>query len=217
MVLHGELLGPLNQLPVGGSEDPGDEVELLLVVAPPEQRPSEQQLREDGTYAPYVHGLRVLAPAHDDLRRAVPTGGDVVRHGDGLPLHVRVVDPAQAKVADLQVAVRVHQEVAGLQVPVDHVRRVEEEDAPEDLVQEELDVRLGEVLGGLYYGGEVGFHQFGDDVEGVEVCAGKGKRNRERNRERKGRRGKGKGRPLVGPVRYGTVRLGLEKIDVPRE
>jgi len=68
------------------------------------------------------------------LRSAVPTRGNVVGHGGDLALELGVVDAGEAEVANLQVAVAVHQQVARLHVPVNHVGRVQILEPPQDLI-----------------------------------------------------------------------------------
>lgn len=57
-----------------------------------------------------------------------------------------LVPSCEAKVADLELAVAVDEQVARLEVAVDHVRRVDVLDAAEELVEEELDVQVAEGL-----------------------------------------------------------------------
>lgn len=59
----------------------------------------------------------VLLPREHDLRCAVVPRRDVTRH-------LRVCEPGQAKVADLEVAVLVDEDVGRFQIPVDDARRV---------------------------------------------------------------------------------------------
>lgn len=78
-----------------------------------EQRLSFQHLREDATRTPDIHLHIVLLPGEHNL------GSPVVscRHVAG---HLRVLDASQAEITDLQIAVFINEDVAGLQVPVDH-------------------------------------------------------------------------------------------------
>ena len=70
----------------------------------------------------------------------------------------------QAKVTDLEVAGGVEQEVAGLEVAVEDVCRVDVLEAPEDLVEEVADVVIAQPLG-LEQLVEIRLHETLDDVD----------------------------------------------------
>lgn len=59
----------------------------------------------------------VLLPREHDLGRAVVPRRDVTRH-------LWVCEPGQAKVANLEIAVLVDEDVGRLEIPVDDARRV---------------------------------------------------------------------------------------------
>ena len=82
--------------------------------------------------------------------------------------HSAVVLHAPAKVAYLQIAIGVHQQVAGLQVAVQDATGVQVLEAAQDLVNEELDVLVREGLVGLDDLTQVRLHQFGNNVDLVE-------------------------------------------------
>jgi hypothetical protein len=88
------------------------------VVLAGEQRLALEHLGENAAGAPDVHLDVVFLPREHDLRRPVVSRRNVARH-------LRILDARQAKVADLEVAVLVDQDVAGLQVAVDDAGRVD--------------------------------------------------------------------------------------------
>ena len=93
-----------------------------------------------------VQQAHVVRKAKHDLRGAVPPRRDVLGHE---ALLLRLVKPArEPKVANLQLAVRVHEQVARLEVAVQHVGRVDVLQAAERLVDEGLEVRVRERLAG---------------------------------------------------------------------
>ena len=73
---------------------------------------------KDAASAPDIDLDVVLLPGEHDLRRTVVPGGHISRH-------LGVLDTGQAEVANLQIAVLVDQNIAGLQVSVDDASGVD--------------------------------------------------------------------------------------------
>ena len=94
-------------------EQLGDDRELVDVVLAGEQRLALQHLGEDAACTPDIHFHIILLPCEHDLRRPVVSRGDVAGH-------LRVLYTRQAEVADLEVAILVHEDVGGFEVAVDH-------------------------------------------------------------------------------------------------
>ena len=69
-------------------------------------------------------GLCVRLEAEHNLWRSVPPRGHILRHVPGIFLWVYAEASRQTKVANLQLAVRIHEEVAGLQITVKDIGRV---------------------------------------------------------------------------------------------
>ena len=67
---------------------------------------------------PDVHLYIIFLPREHDLRRSVVSGGDVASH-------LGILYTGKTEVADLEIAVLVDEDVAGLEVPVDDTRRVD--------------------------------------------------------------------------------------------
>ena len=82
-----------------------------------EKRLALQHFREDAACAPDVHFDVVLLPREHDLGCSVVSRGDVARH-------LRVLYTRQAEVADLEVAIFVHEDVRGFEVAMDYTRRM---------------------------------------------------------------------------------------------
>ena len=78
----------------------------------------------------------------------------------------------KAEVTDLQVAVCVEEEVAGLEVPMKHIGAVDELEPAEDLVDEVLAVVVREALVGADDLVEVGVHELVDHVDVLELLPG---------------------------------------------
>lgn len=88
----------------------------------------------------------VALEAQHNLGRAVPSSGDVFRHVSGILLWVDREAARETKVANLELAVGIDEQVAGLQVTMQHIGRVNVLEATEDLVDEGLKVRIGQGL-----------------------------------------------------------------------
>mmetsp|Transcript_28317 Transcript_28317/g.83162 ORF Transcript_28317/g.83162 Transcript_28317/m.83162 type:complete len:375 (-) Transcript_28317:10-1134(-) len=138
-------LDVVDVLVVGGADDVRDEVELVDVVLTWEERLPPEELCKDAPHRPHVDGLRVLLPRQHDFRCPVPPRGHVLRHEPRVVLF-GVCHAREAEVTHLEVAVAVEEEVGRLQVPVEHVCRVDVFEAAKDLVEEVLAVVVGERL-----------------------------------------------------------------------
>lgn len=132
--------------------------ELVNMILPREQRLPLQHLREDTSRAPNINLNIILLPRQHDLGRAIVARRHVSRH-------LRVLDARQSEVADLQVAVLVDEDVAGLEVAMDHAGGVDVFETAQDLVEE--------VLYELFFkrargeeAVQVGAQELGDEVAG---------------------------------------------------
>lgn len=117
-------LGVVDELEIGvvnGAEDVDDELQLVQAVGAGEDGLAAEQLGEDAADRPDVDGRAVVVAAEEKLRGPVPAGDDILGH----QLALAVAGAGQAEVADLELAVGVDQEVPGLQVSVEDVRRVQ--------------------------------------------------------------------------------------------
>ena len=126
-------------------------------------------------------GFGVALEAQHDLRRAVPARRHVLSHVARIFLRVHGKAAGQSKIADLELAVGVDQQVAGLEVAVQHIGRVDVLQAAQDLVDEGLEVGVGEGLAGADDGGQIALHElwgvlalFVGGVRGA-LLAGKGR------------------------------------------
>lgn len=95
-----------------------DDGKLIDVILAGEQGLSLEHLRENAASAPDVNLNVVLLPREHDF------GGSVVsrRH---ISSHLRVLDAGKSEVANLQIAVLVDQDVAGLEIAVNDASRVD--------------------------------------------------------------------------------------------
>lgn len=103
----------LNNIVRGSSQQLGDYAKLIDVIFSGEERLALQHLGKNAPGAPDVNLNIVLLPSQHDFRGTVVSRRDVARH-------LRVLDSGEAEIADLQVAVLIDENVAGLEVTVDN-------------------------------------------------------------------------------------------------
>ena len=79
------------------------------------------------------------------------------------------VRTCQTEIANLQIAVGVNEEISWLEVPVVNACGVNVLKTSENLVQEKLNVIIGQRLVGLNNLGEIRLHQFGNYINLIET------------------------------------------------
>ncbi len=88
----------------------------------------------------------VVCKAEHNLRCAIPPRRDIFGHE---PLLLGLIKPAgKSKIANFELAIRVDEQVARLEIAVQHVGRVDVFQTAERLVDERLEVRVRERLAG---------------------------------------------------------------------
>mmetsp|Transcript_8321 Transcript_8321/g.35290 ORF Transcript_8321/g.35290 Transcript_8321/m.35290 type:complete len:300 (-) Transcript_8321:27-926(-) len=144
-------------------------------VLPGEDGLTAQDLGEDAPDAPDVNRRRVLGEERPaQLGRAVPSRGDVIGPENGGRPAVVERGPRQSEVADLELAVRVGEDVLGLQVAVIHVRGVHVLEPAQKLVEEKLVVFLSEIVVRLDHLVEIRLHELEDDEDVLELARVRG-------------------------------------------
>jgi hypothetical protein len=93
----------------------------------------------------------VVGETEHDFRRSVPSGRHVFRHealvAGGLGGSAsRGVPSGEPKITDLELAVRIDQEISRLEIPMEDVGRMDIFQAAESLIKERLEVRVRERL-----------------------------------------------------------------------
>ena len=111
------------------------------LVAKVERIISPKPGRRERTRIPTTH---IICKAEHDLRRAVPPRRDVLCH-EALLLCL-VESTGEPEIANLELAVCVHEQVARLEIAVQDVGRVNVFQAAERLVYEGLEMRVREGL-----------------------------------------------------------------------
>ena len=150
------------------AEEVGDQIKLMVHIVAGEQGLAPHQLREDAADRPDVDRGGVLGVVRaDELRRAVPAGGHVVGPEDGVLL-VWEVAAREPEVAYLEVAVRIEQHVARLEVAVENVRAVYVLQSRQELVDQPLPVGLVVLGFGADHVRQVGVKQLENDIDVIE-------------------------------------------------
>ena len=101
----------------------------------------------------------VALEAQHDLRCTIPARRHVFGHEAGILIRVYGEATSKTKIADLELAVGVHQEIAGLKISVEDVRRVYVFQPTKNLVDEGLEVGVCEWLARPYDGCEIALHE----------------------------------------------------------
>ena len=104
-------------------------------------------------------GFGVTLETEHDFGSSVPSRRDVFSHVPSILLWINTEPSRQAEIGNLQLAVRVDEQVAGLQVTVQHVGAVDVFQPAQDLVDEGLEVGVGERLAGADDSSEIAFHE----------------------------------------------------------
>ena len=109
-----------------------------MEIDPCEKRNTTNDQRDDSTY--------VVCKAKHDFGGAIPPRRNVLGHK---ALLLRLIEPArEPEVTNFELAVRVHEKVARLEVTVEHIGRVYIFQTAQRLVDEGLEVRVRERLTG---------------------------------------------------------------------
>lgn len=104
-------------------------------------------------------GFGVALEAQHDFRRTVPSGSDVFCHVTGILLRVDRETSGKTKVANLELAVGIDEQVSGLQVTVQNVGGVDVFETAKNLVDEGLEVSVSQRLARTDDGSKIAFHQ----------------------------------------------------------
>jgi hypothetical protein len=107
----------------------GDGAELMHVVFPGKQGLLVIEFHEDATNRPHINCCRVPFCVEEQFRRAIPPRHHVLGH------QVRLRErPRQSKVCNLEVALFINQQVARLEIAMQHIRRMDVFQTSEQLV-----------------------------------------------------------------------------------
>lgn len=104
-------------------------------------------------------GFGIALKAQHDFRRTVPSCRNIFSHVSRVLLRIHRKASGKSEIADLELAVGVDEEIAGFQIPMQYVRRVDVLQAAKYLIDERLKVSIRERLPRPNNSGQVTFHQ----------------------------------------------------------
>ena len=91
-------------------------------------------------------GFGVALEAEHNLRGAIPARGYVFSHEASVFVWIYREAAGETKVTDFELTVCVHEKIAGLEISMQDVGRVDIFQTAEDLIDERLEVRVGQGL-----------------------------------------------------------------------
>ena len=101
----------------------------------------------------------VTLETQHNLRGSVPPGSNIFGHVPGVLLWIHGKASSKTKVANLELAVGIDQQITGLEISVEHVCRVNVLQTAQDLVYEGLEVCIGKRLSRPDDGRQIAFHE----------------------------------------------------------
>jgi hypothetical protein len=104
-------------------------------------------------------GFGVALKAQHDLWGSVPSRSDVLGHVPCVLLWVHGETSGQSEVANFELAIGIHKQVARFQVAMEDVCGMDVLQATQDLVDERLEVCICERLTRPDDGGQIAFHE----------------------------------------------------------
>ena len=104
-------------------------------------------------------GFCVALETQHDLRSSVPPSSNVFGHVPCVLLGVHRKASCQTEIANLELAIGVYEKITRLEVAVEDVGRVDVLQTAENLVDERLEMCVGEGLAGSNNGCQVTLHQ----------------------------------------------------------
>ncbi len=96
-----------------GAQKLGNHRELMDMVFPGKQRLALYHLGEDACCAPDIYFCIILPPCEHDLRCTVVSGCNISGH-------LGVLNAGKSKVANLEVAIFIDEDIAGLEITVNN-------------------------------------------------------------------------------------------------
>ena len=131
---------------IGSSKNQQDLVELVDIIVAAEEWFSTKKLGQDTACRPDINCLGVVGEREHDLRSPVPPGSHVLCHEPSVLLGVFQKPAGQPKVADLELAIGVDEQVSRLQITMKNICRVDILEPTQHLVDEGLVVGVCQSL-----------------------------------------------------------------------
>lgn len=135
---------------------PTDHTSTVILIR---TRTSQRIIFESSNRNPRT-GFCVALEAQHNLWRTVPSRGNILSHIPGILLGIDREATSKAEIADFQLTISIHKQIAGLQVSMQNVGGVDVLEAAEDLVNKGLEVGICKWLAGTDNSRQVALHQF---------------------------------------------------------
>ena len=136
----------------------------MMVVTTREERFTGEHFCQDAPDRPNIDGFGVLFESEHDFRSSVPTGSDVFCHETRSFCFGLVCRSCQTKIANLEIAIGVEQEIRGFEITMQHLSRMQRFQTPQSLIDKVLTVVVRQFLGSNDTV-HIGFHEFLDEVD----------------------------------------------------
>lgn len=115
-------------------------------------------------------GFCVTLETQHDLWCSVPSGGDILSHVACVFLGIHGESSCEPKIADLELAVSIYEQITRLQVSVQDIGGVNVLQSAQDLVNEGLEMCISEGLPGSNDSRQIALHEFCHDISAMSRC-----------------------------------------------
>lgn len=102
----------------------------------------------------------VTLETQHNLGGSVPSCSNIFGHISCILLGIYGESSGQTEIANFQLAIGVHQQIPRLQIAMENIRRVDIFETAKNLVDEGLEMGVGEGLSGSNNGSKIAFHKF---------------------------------------------------------
>lgn len=109
-----------------------------------------------------------MSSVEDDFRGTVPTGDNVF--GESFLNLFLFVTSSKTKITDLELTAFIKEDIAGLQISVNNIGRVQVVAAAQKLMHKVLHVLVGEFLSGVDNSMHISLHKLSDNVNIFIAC-----------------------------------------------
>jgi hypothetical protein len=117
----------------------------------------------------HLTGFCITLETQHDLGRSIPPRSDVFCHETDIGFGIVAESSCQTEITNLEFTIRIHQQVAWLQVAVEDIGRVDIFESSTELVDKVLEMSIRQGLFRADNLVQIGFHEFLDQVAGISI------------------------------------------------